>query len=173
MTVAKAAASHFVKLLSNTEEFPGVVLRFFLVYGPGQDDRRFLPQIIKACLKGEEFKTSEGKQLRDFCYVEDAVDAMIKAALSPATRGCIINVASGKPISIQEVIEKVIQLSGGGKPLWGQYPYRKRENMELYADISLAKNLLKWGPRTRLEDGLRKTVDYYRNNIYESNIGDK
>ena len=53
---AKTAASHFIQMLSKTEGFPCVVLRFFLVYGPGQNDKRFLPQIIKACLADESFK---------------------------------------------------------------------------------------------------------------------
>jgi len=161
-SLAKTAASHFIQMLSNTEGFPGVVLRLFLVYGPGQDDRRFLPQIINACLKDDEFKTSEGKQIRDFCYVEDVVDAMIKAVLTPEAKGRIINVASGIPISIREMIESVISLIGGGKPLWGTHPYRTGENMELYADINLAKNLLQWEPQISLEHGLKKTVEYYR-----------
>lgn len=162
---AKAAASHLIQMLSHTEGFPGVVLRFFLVYGPGQDNKRFLPQIINACLQDSEFKTSEGRQLRDFCYVEDVVDAMVKAALSPDARGHIINVASGIPVRIRDVVEKVVMLTGGGRPLWGSHPYREGENMELYADISLAKKLLGWKPQTSLEDGLKKTIDYYRSRL--------
>jgi nucleoside-diphosphate-sugar epimerase len=161
-SLAKTAASHFIQMLSNTEVFPGVVLRLFLVYGPGQDDRRFLPQIIKACLKGEKFKTSEGEQLRDFCYVDDVAEAMVKAAFSSTAKGHIINVASGFPIPIKEMIKKVISLVGGGKPLWGTHPYRKGENMELYADVSLAKRILKWKPKISIEDGLKKTIEYYR-----------
>jgi nucleoside-diphosphate-sugar epimerase len=158
---AKAAASHFIQMLSVREGFPGVVLRFFLVYGPGQDSKRFIPQIIKACLKNESFKTSEGKQLRDFCYVQDVVDALLKAALSPSARGNIINIASGNPVRIKDVVEKVMTLTGGGRPLWGSYPYREGENMELYADIGLAKSLLGWEPRMGFDDGLKKTIDYY------------
>jgi nucleoside-diphosphate-sugar epimerase len=162
-SAAKTAATHLVQTLARTENFPGVVVRLFLVYGPGQDDRRFLPQIIKACLKDEAFKTSEGKQIRDFCYVEDVVDAMIKAVLTPEAKGQVINVASGIPISIREMIENVVELIGGGRPLWGSLPYRTGENMELYADINLAKSSLQWEPQTSLTNGLEKTVEYYRN----------
>ncbi|MFZ3122446.1 MAG: NAD-dependent epimerase/dehydratase family protein [Thermodesulfovibrionales bacterium] len=159
---AKAAASHFMQMLSDREGFPGVVLRFFLVYGPAQDNKRFLPQIINACLMNSDFKTSEGKQLRDFCFVDDVVEAMLMAALSPDARGHIINIASGVPVSIREVVKKVVTMTGGGKPLWGSYPYREGENMELYADISLAKSLIGWEPNVAFEDGLKKTIDYYR-----------
>ena len=161
---AKTAASQFIQMLFRTEGFPGVVLRFFLVYGPGQDNKRFLPQIINGCLNNEEFKTSEGKQLRDFCYIDDAVNAMIKAAVTEETMGQVINIASGSPVIIKELIKKIMSLTGGGKPVWGAHPYRKGENMELYADISLAERLLAWKPHTSLEEGLKKTIDYYKLN---------
>lgn len=164
-SLAKVAASHFIQMLYITEEFPGTVLRLFLVYGPMQDDKRFLPHIIKGCLKGESFNTSEGKQIRDFCYIADVVDAMVRAAVLPSAKGQIINVASGMPISIREMIETVIKLIGKGNPVWDAHPYRVGENMELYADISLAKSLLKWEPKTSLKEGLRKTIDYYRSFI--------
>ena len=116
-----------------------------------------------------DFKTSEGKQLRDFCYIEDVVEAMLMAALSPDARGHIINIASGVPVSIREVVKKVVTMTGGGKPLWGSYPYREGENMELYADISLAKSLIGWEPNVAFEDGLKKTIDYYRTLLREGN----
>ena len=161
-SLGKAAASHFIQMISQTEGFPGTVLRLFLVYGPCQNGNRFLPQIIKGCLKGESFKTSEGAQLRDFCYVDDVVEAMVKSALSPLAKGEVINVASGKPVSIRRMIENVVKIVGKGEPLWGAYPCRKGENMELYADITLAEKLLGWKPLTNLEDGLNLTIDYYR-----------
>jgi len=164
-SAAKVAATYLIQTLARTENFPGVVIRLFLVYGPGQDEGRFLPQIIKGCLRNESFKTSKGAQLRDFCYIEDAIDGMVNAALSPSAIGSVINIASGAAISIREIIDKVVDLTGGGKPLWGTHPYRKGENMELYADISLAKSLLQWKPETKLEEGLKKTVDYYRNSV--------
>ena len=162
-SLAKAASTNFVRMVSNTEGFPGVVLRLFLVYGPGQDDKRFLPQIIRACLRNEEFRTSAGEQLRDFCHVDDIVKGMISAAVSPAAHGHVINLASGIPVTIRSVVEEVIRLTGKGKPLWGAYPYRKGENMALYADIYLARKLIDWNPAVSLAEGLKQTVDYYRN----------
>jgi nucleoside-diphosphate-sugar epimerase len=161
-SIAKTAATHFVQTLAATEGFPGVVLRPFLVYGTGQDMKRLLPQIITACLRDEDFKTSEGKQLRDFCYVEDVVEAMVRAALSPAAKGHVINIGSGDPVYIRDVVTRVVQMAGGGKPLWGTVLYRQGENMALYPDISLAKSLLGWSPRISFDEGLRRTIDYCR-----------
>ncbi|HHT9105566.1 MAG TPA: NAD-dependent epimerase/dehydratase family protein [Candidatus Wujingus californicus] len=159
---AKVASTHLIQMLHRTEGFPGVVLRFFLVYGPGQDNKRFLPQIINGCLNNIEFKTSEGKQLRDFCYIDDVIEAMIKAAALPQSKGNVINIASGTPVMIKDVIQKVMLFTDGGKPMWGAHPYRVGENMQLYADISLAKNLLHWEPQVSLDVGLKKTIEYYK-----------
>lgn len=164
-SLAKVAGSHFVQMLNMTENFPGVVARLFLVYGPFQDNGRFLPQIIRFCLEDKEFKTSEGKQLRDFCYVDDVVDALIRAAIMPSCKGHVLNIASGKPVLIRDAVEKIMEKTGGGKPIWGAFPYRKAENMALYPDISLAKKLLKWIPSISFDEGLSKTIDYYRSTI--------
>jgi len=164
-SAAKAGATHLIQTLSRTEGFPGVVVRLFLVYGPGQNLQRFLPQIIKGCLEGRKFPTSSGEQLRDFCYIEDVVEGLLLAALKPEAVGRVINIASGQPISIRTVIEKVVKLVGSGQPIFGAYPYRVGENMELYADISLAKSLLNWNPKTNLEEGLKRTIEYCRNSV--------
>ncbi|MFH1369572.1 MAG: NAD-dependent epimerase/dehydratase family protein [Elusimicrobiota bacterium] len=162
-SLAKVNASHFIQMASKFEGFPGVVVRFFLVYGPGQDEKRFLPQIIKACLTGESFKSSLGIQSRDFCYIDDITDGMISAAVSEKAKGHIINLASGKPVKIKQMIETVVKLTGGGNPQWGAHPYRKGENMELYADASLSKELLGWEPKISLEEGLKRTIEFYKN----------
>lgn len=162
-SLGKVASTHYVQMLNKTEGFPGVILRFFLVYGPGQDGHRFLPQIIKGCLKGERFEATKGEQLRDFCYVDDVVDAVIRAAFLSESKGHIINVASGMPVSIRNIIEKVVSIIGKGYPVFGARPYRKGENMELYADIKKAEKVLDWEPTTQLEAGLLKTIEWYRN----------
>ncbi|MBT6050646.1 MAG: NAD(P)-dependent oxidoreductase, partial [Candidatus Scalindua sp.] len=102
------------------------------------------------------------KQLRDFCYIDDIVDAIMKAAILPEARGRVINVASGTPVSIRNTIEKVINLIGNGKPCFGGHPYRVGESMQLYADISLARQLLGWEPCMTMEEGLKKTIEYYK-----------
>jgi len=162
---AKTAASHFIQTLSNTEGFPGVVLRLFLVYGPGQDEKRFLPQIITAFLKDESVETTGGKQLRDFCYIDDVVDGIIKAAVTDEAKGQIINVASGSPISIKDMINKAASLIGKGRAVFGARPYRQGENMELFADIGSASKVLQWSPSVSVDEGLRKTIEYYKNQL--------
>ena len=145
-SLGKVASTHLLQMLHRTEGLPVVVLRLFLVYGPGQDDRRFLPQVIKGCQSGNSFPVSEGKQLRDFCYVDDIVKGILMALKSDTVNGEVINLASGEAVSIRSIIELVRKTVGRGQPKFGQVPYRSGENMELYADISRARERLNWEP---------------------------
>ena len=86
-SLAKVASTHFLQMLHLTENFPAVTLRLFLTYGPGQDTGRFLPQIIRGCLADLTFPTSAGKQLRDFCYLDDTVRAILQALNVPKVDG--------------------------------------------------------------------------------------
>ena len=81
---------------------------------------------------------------------------------SESVNGEIINLASGDPISIRTVIEKVKTYIGKGNPKFGKIAYRVGENMSLYADTSRAERLLGWRSKTTIEDGIKKTVDHYR-----------
>ena len=159
---AKVASTHFLQMLYRTEGFPVVILRPFLVYGPEQDDNRFIPQIIKGCLNNEKFSVSHGEQLRDFCYIDDVVDAIFLSIKNDDCFGKVINIASGEAISIKDVITNIQNIIGMGKPQFGKVPYRVGENMELYANICKAKNLLKWVSKVGLKHGLRKTINFYR-----------
>jgi nucleoside-diphosphate-sugar epimerase len=162
-SLAKVASTHFLQMLHRTENYPAVILRLFLTYGPGQDSARFLPQIICGCLDDTMFPTSSGEQLRDFCFVEDTVNAILQALVKPEAVGEVFNVASGRPVSIRTMIDKVCDISGTGKPQYGEVPYRTGENMELYAHVEKAKKYLCWEAKTSIENGLKKTINWFTN----------
>lgn len=156
---AKLGLTHLLEMLSRTENFPTTILRLFLVYGPGQGEQRLVPQVIKACKEARSFPASLGEQLRDFAYIDDIVDGFIAAALSPDAVGQTINLASGKAVKIRTLIESIVKIIGSGTPNFGEIPYRKKENMALYADVNKAQKLLKWTPQVSLEEGLKRTIE--------------
>jgi UDP-glucose 4-epimerase len=164
-SVGKVAITQLLQMLHRTEGFPATTLRAFLVYGPGQDGRRFLPQIIIGCLEGRRFSTSMGEQLRDFCFVQDTVEGIFAALATPAAKGQVINIASGKAVTIRTMIETVQRIIGRGDPQFGEIAYRPGENMELYANCSKAVHLLGWSPRVSLDLGLDKTIKWVRENL--------
>ena len=159
---SKVCATHLLQMLHKTENFPSVVLRLFLVYGEGQNDQRFLPQIISGCINDLNFPVSDGMQLRDFCHVEDVSHGIIAALTSSKGRGEVINLASGAPVTIREVITKVRSIIGLGNPIFGKIPYRTGENMSLYADVSKAYETLQWTRDIDLDNGLERTINYYK-----------
>ena len=162
-SLAKMASTQFMQMLNRTEGFPSVVVRLFLVYGEGQEDKRFLPQIIKGCLADRKFSVSEGNQLRDFCHVEDISRGIVSVLTNKKALGEVINLASGKPVTIRSMIEKVQMQIGKGEAMFGKIPYRPSENMELFADIEKAVQLLDWEPLIDLDEGLLRTISYYQN----------
>jgi nucleoside-diphosphate-sugar epimerase len=157
-SAGKVFSTHLLQMLHQTEGLPVVILRLFLVYGPGQSNERFLPQIIDGCHSDLGFPVSEGAQLRDFCYVDDVSRGILMALKNKDVEGEVINLASGVPISIREIIEIVRGLVGKGSPEFGKIPYRVGENMSLYADTKKANKILKWTPKTSIGDGIKKTI---------------
>lgn len=161
-SVGKTASTHFLQMLYRTEQFPAVILRLFLTYGPGQKPDRFIPQLIKGCIENRKFPASEGMQIRDFCYIDDTVNAIIMALQNGTIHGEILNVGSGIPISIKKVIKLVQELVGKGEPDFGAIPYRKGENMELYAKINKITEKIGWKPEIDLLKGLGNTISWMK-----------
>lgn len=162
---AKTAASYFLQMLHRENNLPVSMVRLFLVYGPGQNRQRFIPQIIQGCLKGDTFPTSLGEQKRDFCYIDDVADGIISILGNPRTFGQVINLASGNPTSIKDLIEFIRTCVGSGTPEYGKLAYREGENMALYADISKAEQLISWHPAVSLEPGILKTIEFYKGTL--------
>ena len=163
--LAKQSAGLFIQMLAEREGFPGVAARLFLVYGPEQEEARFLPQIIAGCLRGDRFAVTPGEQLRDFCYVSDIADALVAAAHTPAAHCRILNIGSGEAVTVRSMIERVVGLIGRGVADFGARPYRAGESMALVPDMSLARRVLGWSPTLTLDQGLARTIDYYRERI--------
>lgn len=159
---AKAAATRFVITLFKTEKFPVTVLRPFLIYGPGQDKNRFIPQIIKGCLNDKTFPTSAGQQFRDFCYIDDFTKSLAMVLGKRKTYGKIYNIGSGKKIRIKDAVNLIKFLIKKGHPQFGHFPYRKYENMSLYPNIKKIHLDTGWKPKVKLKEGLIKTIKFYK-----------
>jgi nucleoside-diphosphate-sugar epimerase len=159
---AKSAATRFILTLNKTENFPGTVIRPFLIYGPAQDQNRFIPQIIKGCLDDKSFPTSAGMQYRDFCYITDFSNSIFKILGKKKTFGKIYNVGSGKKIKIRDIVNMIKNIIKKGDPQFGKFPYRKNESMSLYPNIHKIRNHTGWSPKVKLYNGLQKTIKFYK-----------
>ena len=159
---AKLLSTKLLLKLNKKFNFPATIIRLYLVYGPKQDNNRVIPITISNAIKNQKFDCSEGLQLRDFIYIDDVINGILKIINNKKLAGQIINIGSGKPISIRNVILKICNLVGSGKPQFGKIKLRNDETMKLYPNISRAKRLLSWKPKIQLNSGLKKTINYYK-----------
>ena len=122
-------------MLSKKYKFPVKIIRFYQIYGPRQDLNRFLPIVIKNCLRKKKFDTSDGTQYRDFTYVDDVNDLIIKSLDNSESNGKVFNVASGKAIKVKKVILDIKNIINKGNPKFGKIQMRKDEINKIYANI--------------------------------------
>ncbi len=139
--------------------------RPFNVYGPRirEDGQygRVIPRFIMQALKNEPLTIhGQGTQTRSFLYIDDWVDASWKF-LTGNYKGEIINIGSDKEITILELARKIIHLSGSSSGITF-LPERKDDPMRRAADLTNVKNILKWEPRIPLEEGLDKTIEWFK-----------
>ena len=161
---AKLLSTKFLLKLSKEHSFPSVIIRLYLVYGPNQDVNRIIPITIKNAIENKKFACSSGRQLRDFIYVEDVIRAIIKILKNKNIKGEILNIGSGKPITIKKVILKICTLINSGIPQFNKIKLRKDEILKLYPSIKKAKKLINWKPRVDMPSGLNKCIQYFKKN---------
>lgn len=161
---SKLLSTKFLLNLYDKFNFPVSILRLYLVYGPNQEINRVVPMTIVNAINNNSFDCSSGSQLRDFIYVKDLVNAILKSLLNKKTNGEILNIASGKPIQIKKMILKICKLVGSGRPVFGKIKFRKDEIKNLFPSIAKAKRLLNWKPLISINLGLKKTIKYYKGN---------
>lgn len=137
-------------------------LRLFSAYGPADHPSAFIPYVAQTLLRGERPCLTTGTQLWDYLYVADAADAICRAAQTRAAEG-IFNLGSGEALPIREVAERIRDLINPRLPLgFGEMPIAADSSTHLQADVSRLVRVTGWQPSTSLDEGLARTVDWYR-----------
>ncbi|MBM3504003.1 MAG: NAD-dependent epimerase/dehydratase family protein [Alphaproteobacteria bacterium] len=165
--INKMAGEWYHILYNNVYGLRATALRLTNTYGPRmriKDARQtFLGVWIRAVLEGRPFEVWGGEQLRDFTYVDDAVQALLLAATLPETDGQVFNIGGDPPLSLAEVGRLLAQLSGGSFEVKAFPADRKRIDIgDYYADDRLFRRTTGWAPAVPLNEGLRRTIVYYR-----------
>jgi UDP-glucose 4-epimerase len=169
---AKWASGAYARMFRVLYDVPVVIVRPFMTYGPGQDDRKLIPYVILSLLKGDAPKLASGQQQIDWVYVDDVMDGFVAAASAPEIEGQTIDLGSGALVSVRSVVEQLVKLTGVRvKPLFGALPDRPYEPVRV-ANIADAHLRLRWRPRTPLAEGLARTVDWHREKLNESSLAE-
>jgi len=176
-SASKIGADKLVESYYRAFGVPAVTIRPFNTYGPGQSARAVIPTIITQALQAEEIHLGNLDALRDFTYLDDTVAAFIKAAETPGIDGETFNLGSGHEVSIRELSDEIVALTGSrARVVVDEERLRpeKSEVVRLLADNSKARRVLGWAPQVELREGLTRTIawvrahmDFYRPGRYE------
>lgn len=164
--LTKLTGEYYCRIFSLNYGLETVSLRYFNVFGPRQalDDQYavVIPKFITCMLKNEQPPIfGNGKQSRDFTYVDNVVEANILASTTPGIKCAVINIASGSSKSVLELVTELNKiLKSGIKPLF--LPKRKGDVFKTFADISAAKRILNYQPKINFIKGLEITLKYFK-----------
>jgi nucleoside-diphosphate-sugar epimerase len=159
---AKWAATGYARMFHQLWGLRVAVLRVAIVYGPGQrDTTKLLPYATLALLRGEPPRLGSGTRLLDWVYIDDVVEAFIAAAQAEQAAGGVFEIGSGSGLSIHDTMELLAEAADTGlRPEYGAIADRPQDTARI-ADLSPAAEVLRWRPSTSLHDGLRRTVQWY------------
>ena len=162
----KLVGEQYLQLFTRLYGLDTVSIRYFNVFGPRQDPSSpysgVIALFVTRLLAGQPpLIIGDGEQTRDFTYIDNVVDGVLKAADAPDASGRVINVATGRQISINQLAQAIQHLLGSN--LVPQYAEARAGDVrDSLADIGLARRVLGYEPRVTFEEGLRRTVDWYR-----------
>jgi len=165
--VAKLVGEHYCQVFTRVYGLETVSLRYFNVFGPRQDPSSqysgVISRFISALLGGERpVIYGDGEQSRDFTYIDNVVDANLKAAESPRAVGQVINIANGERISLNQLLTELKSLTGKAGVVADYEAARAGDVKHSLADIARARDLLGFEPRVDLRTGLELTIDWWK-----------
>jgi UDP-glucose 4-epimerase len=168
---AKLVGEYYCQVWWRSYRFETVALRYFNVFGPRQDPGSpysgVISLFVKALMRGERpVIYGDGGQTRDFTYVSNVVDANLRAAESSKGVGEVINAAVGEEISLNELLSVLKKIVGRADAEPEYRPPRTGDILHSLADITKARELLGYEPTVGLEEGLRKTVEWWKQSRY-------
>jgi len=165
--VAKLASEHYMISFFRCYGLETVSLRYFNIFGPHQDPSSqysgVLAKFISQMLRGEQPTIfGDGEQSRDFTYIDNAVEAnLLSCHAAPQAAGKVFNVATGRRVTLNETFQLLRGMTSyKGQPVYG--PERGGDIKHSLADISRAEKYLGYKPKVDFEEGLRRTVEWYR-----------
>jgi UDP-glucose 4-epimerase len=167
--INKAAGEYYHLVYNNVFGVRACSLRLTNVYGPRQllrhNRQGFIGWFIRLAIENKTIQIfGDGSQLRDFVYVDDAADAFLRAGASDACNGEVFNVGGERPITHRELTSLLIEIAGTGRVEYVEWPAEKKaiDIGSFYADSTKFKYTSGWAPTVALRDGLRTTVEFYR-----------
>jgi nucleoside-diphosphate-sugar epimerase len=168
--VAKYVGELYLTVYAQLHGMETISLRYFNVFGPHQDPKSLygaaIPAIVSRVIKGVSPTIyGDGEQTRDFCYIDNVVNANLLAANTPGLKGQVVNVACAQRTSVNDIVRLANQIMGTDvKPTYA--PPRAGDVKDSFADIALAGRVIGYKPTVMFEEGLRRWIAWYRDSEY-------
>jgi UDP-glucose 4-epimerase len=170
--IHKLASEKYIMMYYNNFGIPGTILRLTNPYGPRQQIKHnkysLVGWFIRQAMEGKTIQIfGEGTQLRDYIYVDDIVNVMLKCAEADAAIGEVFNVGSGEPVRFCDMVRTVIDCVKTGNLEFIPWPenYEKVETGDISLDTSKLRHITSWEPAISLQEGVKKTFNYYKVNF--------
>lgn len=167
--ISNLTAEKIIKVYNDVHGIRSVLLRLSNIYGPRSQMKhsRFgvCNWFVRLAMDDATIQVfGDGSILRDFCYVDDTVDAILMSAITPEAYGEIFNVGQDIPVSFLELVETIIDVGKQGKWQYAEFSQERKaqEPGDFYSDITKIGRIVGWKPETNLKEGLAKTFEFYR-----------
>jgi nucleoside-diphosphate-sugar epimerase len=163
---SKMASSLYAKMFRSLYRTPVVVARISFIYGPGQDRRKLIPYVILSLLQGHQPRLASGRLEVDWIYMDDVIDGLLLMACVSNLEGRTVDIGSGTLVSTRALVEQLVNITEPTlSAYFGAIPDRPFESeIVRSANTESTYELIKWRPSVSLADGLKRTVDWYRQN---------
>lgn len=170
---SKTCTDLIAQSYADTYKLPVLIPRFVNIYGPGDlNFTRLIPKTMKQIIIGNKVELWGGKAIRDFLYIDDAINGYLDLAdidIATIKENRIFNFGGGNIITVDDLVQKIIKISRRSASLIKTNKIREDEIKSQYVSFAKAKKLLKWKPTFSLEDGLSRTFEWYKNYLAKGN----
>ena len=164
--VSKVACENYLNYMNEAYDFPTTILRPFNTYGRKKDYHFLIEKTIVQMLTQKEVRLIDPTPVRDWMYVADHVNAYLTCLKNEKALGETFNFCTGKGLTVKETVEKIASIIGfKGEVQWGSAPERPTESKIIIGSNGKAFNILGWKPQYSLENGLKETIEYWRNKL--------
>ena len=165
-SLSTTMASHMALLFCRHKYLKTCVVRLAATFGPKQGFGMLIPNFIRACLEGRDFKMNSGEQIRDFIFVDDVVWGLLAAGSNDIVVCETVNFGSNRGYKVKEIVNTINKIMGNPiKIRFGVEPYRPLDKMKFFMNSGKARKLLHWSANTDLTAALRRTVNWYKENL--------
>ena len=159
----KLQATRLIQEHVEANHLKAVVGRLFTVYGPGEHAHRLLPALLHTARSGQPLAMTDGRQPRDFTYVEDVAEGLLRLGAIASPRGTIVNLATSRLSTVREFAETAANVLGFDPALleFGALPTRVEEMWHGPVDVTRLQDLVAWVPTTTIAEGIRRTAEFH------------